>query len=800
MSSGTVNGVGEIGRLLRGGGGQGSNDKAESGVPYGPLSARQLELNRLWTFFRCTNYESRKTAWDGSPVVDHLEAETIVTSGFTPPGFYEASGSQLPLRFRKPDAPFYLAKAVVSRFNGLLFGDKKHPNTIVSDDPDTDDWITGFCEATRLWSKMTLARTYGGAMGSVAIGFVFKDGEPRVQVHDPRWCIPVFEDREELILRRFEKRYQYKDTIIDPNSGERREMWFWYRRVIDKTKDVVWPRVPAEHEQGEPRWQDFQALTSEHNFGFVPVVWIQNNEVQDDIDGDPDCHGAFDLIETIDSLISQSNRGILSNCDPTLHIATDDEVPSGLRKGSDNAIQTSVGGQVSYLEINGTGPKAAMEQAELLESRALRLCRCVLEDNFGGPARTEKEVDQNYANMLEQAGLLREQYGERGVKRLLQMVLKAARMLDRPQAVEENGVARIMRRVVKLPPNKKTGEKRKLGAGELLELDWPDWYEPGLDDINAAVSAAGQAMNFGIVDLEHAVRFIAEYFKIEDVAELVEKLQAAQQEELDSAMGGYDTGAPMEDEEIDEVDPALAAELEGVDMLDGYDVPLDDFEDQPSDEELEALASELVDPLVQGLEEASAPEEAPARLEPSELKELLALVSKVFNGELPTAAATEMIRVAFPVFDDGAIARMLGSAGVEGGETEEIQKTALNGAQVTALAGIVEKVAQRLLSRESGKAILQTAFGLSAAEAEAVLGDPSFVPAVGVEGEAPAAEPPGDALPEPPSAPDAAGELPTPPEVPERPSEDESGALDAEDEDPEPRESDYSGLDEEDEP
>lgn len=803
MSSGTVNSVGEIGRLIQGNQGGGGQPGEEQGAPYGGLTARQLELNRLWTFYRCTNYDSRKTAWDGSAVLDHLETETIVTSGFTPPGFYEASGSQLPLRFRRPVAPFYLAKAVVSRFNGLLFGDKKHPNTVVSDDPQTDDWITGFCEATRLWSRMTLARTYGGAMGSVAVGFVFKDGQPRVQVHDPRWCRPIFEDREELILRRFEKRYQYRDTIVDPHTGEHREMWFWYRRVIDKVRDVVWPRVPAEHEEGEPRWHEYPSLTSVHNFGFVPVVWIQNNEVQDDVDGDPDCHGAFDIIETIDALMSQANRGTLANCDPTLHIATDDEVPAGLRKGSDNAIQTSVGGQVSYLEINGTGPKAALEQAEMLETRALRLCRCVLEDNFGGPARTEKEVDQNYANMLEQAGLLREQYGERGVKRLLEMVLKAARMLAQPMAIDEgNGVTRIVTRVVQLPPNKKTGEKRELGNGQLLELDWPDWYEPGLEEINSAVSAAGQGMNFGIVDREHAVRFVAEYFKIEDVPALVAKLDEKEQADMADAMGGgYDTGAPMEEDEIDELDPALAAELEGVDMFEdgGYDVPLDDFaEEEPAYEPEPSFEEE---PLEEPVEEA-----APASLQPAELKELMGLVAKTFNGELPKEAAAEMVRVAFPVFDEAAIGRMLGTAGVVGGEPEEVQKTALNGAQVTALAGIVEKVAQSLIDRSSGKAILQTAFGLTSDEAEAVLGDPLFVPAVSAEG----GEGPGGGLPAPPDAPDAAGDLPAPPEVPDgleeppgeppaAPEEPLLGPPQEDDEDEEPLESDYSGLDEDDE-
>lgn len=781
MSSGTVSNVGEVGRLLRGHGGDMLEEEGPG--PSGPLTARQLELNRLWTFYRCANYDNRRTAWDGSPVLDHLEMETIVTAGFTPAGYFDAGGSTLPLRFRRPTAPGYLTKAIVSRFNGLLFGAKRHPNVVVADDPKTDDWITGFCEVTRLWSKMLLARTYGGAMGSVGVGFVFKNGVPRVQVHDPRWCNPTFEDREEFVLRRFEKRYQYRDQIVLP-SGDTEERWFWYRRVIDKEKDVVWPRVPVEDvgqqdQHGEPKWSRYEKLVTHHGFGFVPVVWIQNNEVQEDIDGDPDCHGAYDMIEEIDMLVSQSNRGIVANCDPTLHISTDDEVPDNLRKGSDNSIKTSAGGQVSYLEINGTGPKAAMEQADALETRVLRLCRCVLEDNFGGPARTEKEVDQNYSNMLEQADMLREQYGERGVKRLLSMVLSAARKLAKPRSVQrEDGTSEITRAIVRLPPNKTTGEPRELGEGQNLELDWPDWYEPSLDQVNTAVSAAGQAMNFGLVDREHAVRFVAEYFSIENVQELVEALEAKEAAQLESAMGGYDTSAPADEGEVDELDPALLAELEGVDPLaDEYDIPIEeDVPAEPSDEELEALAAEVVDPLDQGLEEA-APTEEPVeqKLEPSQLKELLSLVDKVYTGTLPRPAAVEIIRVAFPVFEEAAIMRMLGGeAALGGGNDTEVQKTALNGAQVTALAGIVEKVAQGLLDRSSGASILQVAFGLTASEAEAVLGDPNFEPAVTVEGaDTPPLDEPELEVPEVPEPPDADIDLPEPPEVPEQELEEE---------------------------
>lgn len=592
----------------------------EGGGPVGGLTDRQSALERLWRFYRCMNYEGRKVEWDGKERVGHIEHEAIATAGFVPGGFYDVGGAMLPLKYRRPTAPYYLAKVIVSRFNGLLFGSGRHPNTIVTDDPDTDAWLTGFCDSTRLWSRMVLARTYGGAMGAVAVGFVFRDGKPKVEVHDPRWCFPHFADREELILDRLEKRYQYPDMIRDEETGQMVEGWFWYRRVIDSEKDVLWPRVPVLDGQ-EPRWSQYRSVTTPHNFGFCPVVWIQNNEVQDDFDGDPDCQGVYDMIETIDALISQANRGILSNCDPTLHISTDDDIPDGLRKGSDNAIKTSSGGSVSYLEISGAGPKAALEFADDLEKRVQRVARCVLDDNFGGPARTEKEVDQNYSNMIEQADLLREQYGERGVKRLLEMVLKAARKLSTPVVMKDGETPRITRSVIRLP-KLDDGSDRKLGEGTMIELDWPDWYKPGLTDIAQAVDAAGKAMNYGLTDLEHAVRFIAQYFQIEDVTALVAKL-----EEANAAS-----------------DPAAAYSTEAA-PVDAAPVEETPVEEAPAE-------------VPYGLDTMATAE----ALNGAQVSALVEILEKVYAGTLPSIAAEEIILGAFPQISYEAVSRMLSQA------------------------------------------------------------------------------------------------------------------------------------------
>ena len=367
-------------------------------------------------------------------------------------------------------------------------------------------------------------------MGSVGLGFKFVNGEPVIEIHDPRWCTPEFTDRHTHGVRRIEKRYQFVEHVRAKDTGEWEDVWFWYRRVIDEQTDTVWERVACE-DGIEPRWERLPKIEVPHNLGFCPVVWLQNQPVEDSIDGDSDCHGVYDLIETIDALLAQANRGTIANADPTLKIISDAEFDN-VRKGSTNALQVEKGGDVAYMEITGTGAKAAVDLAEKLEEKALITARCFLDANIGGPSRTASEVDHNYSNMIEQADVLREQYGEHGVKRLLKMVLKAAHKLGTSRAeAQPDGTSAIVRNVIKLPKRQVVDDTtgvttfvpRELGSGEEVDLRWPSYFTPTFEAVLQAVQASGLAKQYGLIDEEKATQFIAEYFQITNVREIVIK-------------------------------------------------------------------------------------------------------------------------------------------------------------------------------------------------------------------------------------------------------------------------------------
>lgn len=541
MSSGTPVDPYAATRIINGPAGtaaaQGGTDSQDVNAAFG-LSNRQLGLNHLWAFYRCQQYDSRKVDWDGVQTTDHLEREVIASSGYIPAGFEDVSGSTLPLSFRKPVSPYHIVRIIVDRFTGLLFSKKRAPKINVIGDLLTEDWVREMAKVGDLWSQWVHARTYGGAMGSVAVGFSLVNGKPRFEVHDPRWSIPTFEDRFDQTLELFEKRYVFPREVRN-YDGKWETRWFWYRRVITKTTDSEWPAVPQDQWDGEPDWDRCDPKIVEHDLGVCPVVWVQNFKVDDDIDGDPDCQGIYETASTIDALMSQAFVGVRANCDPTFIVQTPDQMPWPLQKGSGNAIHLTEG-SAQYLEITGAGPKSAVELAKELRGQAYEVAACVPDDTTnGGPAQTATEITTRLSRMLERADVLRDQYGK-AITRLLNIAVWACRRAMEPKLVEEtldDGAIRLrtVEGQVYLPPKavpQADGTvalvERALGPGGVLELEWPSFMEATLDEAGKAATAVSAAIQAGTLDAESGANFLAKFFGVKDVPAMLKRAEESQ--------------------------------------------------------------------------------------------------------------------------------------------------------------------------------------------------------------------------------------------------------------------------------
>ena len=488
-------------------------------------------MDWLWGFYAGTTYEGRRVDWNGAESMAPEQHELVASAGFIPPGFFDA-GQSLPLKFRKPTAPYHLVRLIVEKFTSLLFSHRRTPKLVVEGDPDTEELITAMVRVTRFWPRWIEARSFGGSMGAVGMGFHFDDGLPVLEVFDPRHCIPTRKSERGPDLQEFERRYAYQVTVKD-HRGRPSQKWVWYRRVIDANDDRVWTGVPVT--DGEPDWEAYDYDSTPHNFGFCPVVWVPNLSRPNSVDGWGDCHGIYDTVMTMDALLSQANKGTLANCDPTLLLSTDAEF-DGIAKGSDNAMKLEKGGSGSYLEIAGSGPRLAMEMADKLEEKACRMARCYLDTNKTGGAKSVVEIERDYSSMIEKADMLREQYAELGIKPLLRMMVKAARQLMQPRIVPGVGVVRQTLDLPLRAMQEDNGGKaifmaHRLGPSNRVDLRWPDYFTPGLDDIQKAVACMELAKRATLVDDEHALQFLQPYLQIRDVAALAAKLKQQAAEE-----------------------------------------------------------------------------------------------------------------------------------------------------------------------------------------------------------------------------------------------------------------------------
>ena len=507
------------------------------------MSPRTQELNDLWAIYRTEQYSGRKFDWNGQPATTTIDSDAIASAGFLPPGFYDA-GATFPLKFRQPTAPCHLVPTIVDRFTSMLFSESNHPQFAVEGDPDAEDYIHEICESSRLWSACVQARTHGGAMGACCVGFAFIDGRPVIEVYDPRWVAPKFRDRTMRELLKIEIRHMYEEEERD-ESGVYVNTAYWYRRTIDETSDTLYLPAPVGYGE-EPEWIVDRQV--EHGFGFCPVVWTQNNPLQDSLDGDPDCQRAYKNIEAMDAILAQGHTGVLSNCDPTLVISSDAELDS-ISKGSGNAIKLP-NGDAHYLEIAGSGPDAAVKMWQLYRTMSLESTQCVLDQGGSEVQKTAEEIRKSYSSMIARADGFREQYGQRLVLPLMSKIMRA---VDRLAKGKLNADGDIERQVLALNPKavkRADGDgydfvERQPGVSRAFSLKWPKYFEIPVGDTQVAVQAASGALNSGLIDREHAIKFVSEFFRVEDVRGLAAKIEAeieAQQAQQSQQMQGYMAG------------------------------------------------------------------------------------------------------------------------------------------------------------------------------------------------------------------------------------------------------------------
>jgi len=462
------------------------------------------------------------------------------------------AGWHVPLRDRRPSTTMPLARIIVSRLTSMLFGDQNRPTVGVTGDEDATRFVTALANESSLWQRMVEARAIGGSTGTAALSYGFRDGKPRVEVHQAKFCrVIMWDDFPEKIPSVVLKAYEYTEEVFDPKTGKPKEEVFFYVRYWDFTHEVTWGRIPEKVARTRG-WKQYPAdSVIKHGVGECPVVWIQNTARSNADDGESDYENRCDDIDVINRLKSASSKGTIANVDPTLVIKSNPSNNHGsIRKGSENAIWSENGAE--YLELRGDSIRAAEAKLDSLRQDILDSAQVILPtpEKITGAAQSAAALRLLFAPMTARCDVLREQYGNRGIVRVLMGLLRLAKRGTVDVSLEPY----VESITDESGDTSSTVYDQTPGEREHVTLQWPPYFPPTWKDRQTAIQTTQSAINGqSVITRRTAIDSIASLFSIEDPHAELEALKREADETLlsEARMLSALTPGVTEDDDVD---------------------------------------------------------------------------------------------------------------------------------------------------------------------------------------------------------------------------------------------------------
>jgi hypothetical protein len=393
----------------------------------------------------------------------------------------------------------------------LLFSEGHFPG-IDSEDEATRQALADLIKETMLNEIMIDAATRG-SVGSVCILLRVLKCRIFFKVMETQFLTPTWKPDAPDELQKVREQYKVKgeDLVKQGYTGvENDGTEYWFAREWDETAETWFVPWKVKSDDGKPVTPQIDKATdrtTQHNLGFVPMVWVKNLPGGDDIDGKCTFEIAVPTVMEIDYLLSQGGRGLKYASDPTLVIQDEGQNAGQSRTGgAANALVVPPSGDAKLLEINGTAASALVEYV-----RALR--ELALESMHGNRANADKiSAAQSGRAMELMADKLRISYGEAALLKLLRMVVAANQKME----------------------IKVAGKAIKLSQDKPLALKWPRWYAPTADDRLNDANTLSVLTTANILSRESATEVVAETYDIEDTAAETSRIESEAKADADA--------------------------------------------------------------------------------------------------------------------------------------------------------------------------------------------------------------------------------------------------------------------------
>lgn len=459
----------------------------------------------------------------------------------------------IPISWRIPCVQTNLARVVVDETVSIVFGEQHCPRLQVNDDEKTHKFSTSLIQTCKLNKIMQEAMTIGAA-GSVAIFVVLVDGKPHFYPQSTEGLTPIYDPKDPRRLVKIIERAKVKTADLNRNHGyslSQDYAEYWIYRELNETSHLTYHPIPVAgshliddskiKEYGEYKFRSGENVQTElraaedynidrqynvlnkvtpsvdkrrsidHNFGFCPAVWIKNLPTMNnwDIDGACTFGPACESLITLDYTLSQAYRSLKYSSEPVLMVKDPSgAMPKKMSKAANKVLMLGKDADAKWLEINGTAASASLDYAKYLREIVLES----VSGNRVSPekihaAQSGKAMELMNQPMIWLAEKLRSSYGEFGLVKLIELVIKM---------------------------NQETPIKLRDGLYPVaysdpswtVLLDWPDWYEPTGSDLMQEANALNVLHNAGIISKETALRSQASNYNVQNIQEEIEKAQS----------------------------------------------------------------------------------------------------------------------------------------------------------------------------------------------------------------------------------------------------------------------------------
>ena len=468
--------------------------------------------------------------------------------------------SNVALSKKRPREIVPMFKIIVDTVRRFIWSGDRFPRVAVNPtvDPDADDdeigprvdavqakhiesFVKSLIDNGRLDRCAKELSTNALITTSCAVIVGLQGGYVTYHVEPGKHCTPTFRAENPREVESLEILYQAPmpegSSSLPPQMRDAGGKLYWIRRIIDATTDTLYR--PEEVRSGVvPEFTVDKKTT--HGLGFCPVKWVRTMPSSvNDIDGQPVVDPAlYPLLSRINYIYSQASRSLEYALDPQW-------IRRNVSRASRDALQKHPGkiwdiedespdkkAALDVVETQGTGIERAGQHLEDLRARICEACSVVLSDpgKMAGKAASGVVLEYMYAPMISLAADLRRDLGTDGILGIINIAMRVcATKVGMGDDVWIPGVKKAVAMM----------NDAQLAGAWLdfpLEIQWPKYFAPSVQDVGFAVQAAAAARDSKLVGKVAATRFVSEYFSVTDVGAEVEQVDADSADAQKSAM------------------------------------------------------------------------------------------------------------------------------------------------------------------------------------------------------------------------------------------------------------------------